>query len=125
MLFSQEPDEVNPRILGREFPVLVTGGAGYMASWLVKYLLEDGYKVRITVRDLENQDKYRHLEKISERSAGSLEIFEADLLGKGVFDQCMNGCNIVFHTASPYRIFDIKDPQKELIDPSLKGTRNV
>ena len=96
-----------------------------MASWLVKYLLEDGYKVRITVRDLENQDKYRHLEKISERSAGSLEIFEADLLGKGVFDQCMNGCNIVFHTASPYRIFDIKDPQKELIDPSLKGTRNV
>ncbi len=125
MLFSQEPEEVNPNILGRDFPVLVTGGAGYMASWLVKYLLEDGYKVRITVRELDNQDKYRHLEKIAERTPGSLEVFEADLLEKGAFDKCMKGCNIVFHTASPYRIFDIKDPQKELIDPSYQGTRNV
>ena len=96
-----------------------------MASWLVKYLLEDGYKVRITVRDLDNQDKYRHLEKIAERATGSLEVFQADLLEEGAFDKCIIGCNIVFHTASPYRIFDIKNPQKELIDPSFEGTRNV
>ena len=79
-MYNQEEEEVNPNILGREFPVLVTGGSGYMASWLVKYLLEDGYKVRITVRNLDNQDKYRHLEKIAERSPGSLEVFEANLL---------------------------------------------
>lgn len=125
MFSRQEQEEVNPNILGREFPVLVTGGAGYMASWLVKYLLEDGYKVRITVRDLENQDKYRHLEKIAERSPGSLDIFEADLLAPDGFKNCMAGCNIVFHTASPYKIHGIKDPKKELIDPSFEGTRNV
>ena len=30
----------------------------------------------------------------------------------------------MFHTASPYYL-DPKDPQKELVDPALKGTRNV
>lgn len=124
-MFNQEPEEVNPNVLGRDFPVLVTGGSGYMASWLVKYLLEDGYRVRVTVRDLENPDKYRHLEKIAERASGSLELFEADLLDPDAFKTCMSGCNVVFHTASPYLISGIKDAQKELIDPSFDGTRNV
>ncbi|MBU2915521.1 NAD-dependent epimerase/dehydratase family protein [Reichenbachiella agariperforans] len=118
-------NEPNPNILCRDFPVLVTGGAGFMASWLVKYLLDDGYKIRVTVRDMHNEDRYRHLTKIAERSKGSLEIFEADLLDPDAFKGCMTGCNVVFHTASPYKITGIKNPQKELIDPSLEGTRNV
>ena len=32
-------------------PVLVTGGSGYVASWVVRYLLEDGRTVRATMRD--------------------------------------------------------------------------
>ena len=32
-------------------PVLVTGGSGYVAGWIVRYLLEDGRTVRATVRD--------------------------------------------------------------------------
>ena len=32
-------------------PVLVTGGNGYIASWIVKYLLADGHDVHATVRD--------------------------------------------------------------------------
>ncbi|MCV9388140.1 NAD-dependent epimerase/dehydratase family protein [Reichenbachiella ulvae] len=125
MMNSPDLNEPNPHILSREFPVLVTGGAGYMASWLVKYLLEDGYKVRVTVRKLDDEDRYRHLTKIAERSKGSLELFEADLLDPEAFKNCMNGCNIVFHTASPYKTKGIKNPQKELIDPSFEGTRNV
>lgn len=118
-------NEPNPNILSRDFPVLVTGGAGYMASWLVKYLLEDGYKVRVTVRKLDAEDRYRHLLKISERAKGSLELFEADLIDPEAFKTCMSGCNIVFHTASPFKSEGIKNPQKELINPSLEGTRNV
>ncbi|PIB36842.1 hypothetical protein BFP72_16270 [Reichenbachiella sp. 5M10] len=125
MYASSEIEETNPNILGRDYPVLVTGGAGYMASWLVKFLLEDGYKVRITVRDMDAEDKYRHLTKIAEQSKGSLEIFQADLLDPEAFKSCMSGCNIVFHTASPYLLSGVKNPQKELIDPSLEGTRNV
>lgn len=125
MLSSQSIDDVNPNILGREFPVLVTGGTGYMASWLIKYLLEDGYKVRVTVRNIKDEAKYFHLTKISENAKGSLEVYEADLLDQDAFKICMSGCNIVFHTASPYLLSGISNPQKQLIDPSYEGTRNV
>lgn len=125
MLSNQSLEEINPNILGREFPVLVTGGTGYIASWLVKYLLEDGYKVRITVRNINDESRYSHLIKISENTKGSLEVFEADLLDSEAFGMCMNGCNIVFHTASPFLFSGVSDPQKQLIDPALEGTKNV
>ena len=103
-------------------PILVTGGSGYIASWIVKYLLEDGYTVRATVRNKSKEEKYQHLLDIT--TTGKLEIFEADLLKDGAFDKAVEGCEIVMHTASPF-LLDIKDPQKELVDPALKGTRNV
>jgi len=125
MLSSESIDEINPNVLNRELPILVTGGTGYIASWLVKYLLEDGYKVRITVKDLKLEKQYAHLIKISKKSKGSLQVLEADLLDSNSFKSCMNGCNIVFHTAPPYLLSGIDDIQKELIDPSYQETRNI
>ena len=52
-------------------------------------------------------------------------MFEADLLNQGDFDEAIKGCELVIHTASPFKFQGIKDPQKELIDPALIGTRNV
>lgn len=37
--------------------VCVTGGSGYIASWLVKLLLSRGYTVRASVRDLSKTQK--------------------------------------------------------------------
>ncbi|HBS04097.1 MAG TPA: diaminohydroxyphosphoribosylaminopyrimidine deaminase [Leptospiraceae bacterium] len=104
--------------------VLVTGGSGYIASWIVKYLLEEGHNVHATVRSLKSEDKVAHLRGL-EKLPGSLTLFEADLLSEGSFDQAMKGCEIVMHTASPFFIKGLKDAQKQLIDPALKGTRNV
>jgi nucleoside-diphosphate-sugar epimerase len=53
-------------------PVLVTGGSGYIASWVVKFLLEDGYTVHTTIRDKTKKDKYTHLEEIASSSKGKL-----------------------------------------------------
>ena len=36
---------------GTENVVSVTGASGYIASWLVKLLLQRGYNVKATVRD--------------------------------------------------------------------------
>jgi dihydroflavonol-4-reductase len=38
-------------------PVMVTGATGYLASWIVKRLLDDGIKVHATVRDPSDQAK--------------------------------------------------------------------
>eukprot|EP01098_Paradermamoeba_levis_P003527 TRINITY_DN1591_c0_g1_i5.p1 TRINITY_DN1591_c0_g1~~TRINITY_DN1591_c0_g1_i5.p1 ORF type:complete len:325 (+),score=100.33 TRINITY_DN1591_c0_g1_i5:270-1244(+) len=101
--------------------VLVTGAAGYIASWVIKQLLEKGkYKVRGTVRSVNDANKVSHLQQLFP----DLELFEADLLKEGSFDKACEGCEIVFHTASPFQL-QVGDPQKDLVDPALKGTLNV
>ena len=106
-------------------PVLVTGGSGYIASWVVKQLLENGYTVHTTVRDINNKNKFQHLLDIAAKVKGSLNIFEADLMKDGSFDKAMENCELVMHTASPFFIQGVKDAQKELIEPAINGTRNV
>ena len=49
---------------------------------------------------------------------------QADLLGEGSFDAAIAGADYVVHTASPF-IITVADPQRDLIDPALKGTLNV
>ncbi|MEN0067854.1 MAG: aldehyde reductase [Myxococcota bacterium] len=105
-------------------PVLVTGATGYVAGWVVKRLLEKGLTVRATVRDPSNEGRLAYLRALAEGTKGTIEFFGADLLEKGSFDEAMQGCGVVLHIASPY-IASVKDPQRELIDPALNGTRNV
>jgi nucleoside-diphosphate-sugar epimerase len=106
-------------------PVLVTGASGYIASWLVKYLLEAGYSVHGTVRDPSKKTGLEHLHALSEAHPGRLELFKADLLGQGSYDEAMRGCELVMHTASPFIIQGLKDPHEELVRPAVEGTRNV
>ncbi len=105
-------------------PVLVTGATGYVASWLIKKLLEDGLTVHAAVRNPDNKEKLAHLNAIAEKSTGSIKYFKSDLLKDDSYAQAMKDCQLVYHTASPF-ITDVKDPQKELVDPAVKGTQNV
>jgi nucleoside-diphosphate-sugar epimerase len=55
---------------------------------------------------------------------GTLTLYEADLLKEGSFDEVVKGSDFVFHAASPF-FNSPEDPQKELVDPAVKGTKNV
>jgi nucleoside-diphosphate-sugar epimerase len=105
-------------------PVMVTGATGYVAGWLVKKLLEEGITVHAAVRNPDKEYKIAHLNKIAANSAGKIKYFKSDLLQKGSYAEAMKDCELVFHTASPF-INDVKDPQKDLIEPAVEGTRNV
>ena len=105
-------------------PVMVTGANGYVASWLVKRLLDGGITVHAAVRNPDNEKKVGHLNKLAADSKGTLKFFKADLLTTGAYKEAMEGCELVYHTASPF-ITDVKNPQKELIEPAEKGTANV
>ncbi|MBS9533377.1 NAD-dependent epimerase/dehydratase family protein [Mycobacterium sp. M1] len=106
-------------------PVLVTGGSGYIASWIVRYLLEDGRTVRATVRNPDKPTGLEHLHTLAEQHPGKLTLHKADLLDAGSFTAAMDGCELVIHTASPFLMGHIKDPEQQLIRPALEGTRNV
>lgn len=105
--------------------ILVTGAGGYIASWIVKYLLESGRKVNGTVRSLKDAAKVSHLMELREKHPGLLELFEADLLDRESFRRPMEGCSVVIHTASPFVYTKVRDPQNDLVRPAEEGTRNV
>lgn len=104
--------------------ILVTGGTGYIGAWVAKGLLEKGYIVKLAVRNKNNREKYKFLMDIADEEKGSLEIFEANLLQEGSYDEAAKDSDAIIHMASPFYL-NVKDPQKELVDPALKGTINV
>ncbi|THU68199.1 hypothetical protein C4D60_Mb08t01400 [Musa balbisiana] len=100
----------------------VTGGNGFIASTLVKQLLEKGYAVNVTVRDPENASKVGRLKQL--QSLGRLTIFRADLSEEGSFDAAVSGCHYVFLVAAPVNM-TAEDAENELIKPAIQGTLNL
>ncbi|SMB91868.1 NAD-dependent epimerase/dehydratase family protein [Deinococcus hopiensis] len=105
--------------------ILVSGAAGYLASWIVEELLRDGHTVHGTVRRLQEHPKTQHLLDLADQYPERLRLFEADLLKEGSFDGAVEGCSAVIHTASPYFLSRPDDRERQLIGPALRGTQNV
>ncbi|KZV66765.1 NAD-P-binding protein [Peniophora sp. CONT] len=95
--------------------VLVTGANGYIAAWLVRLLLEDGYSVRGTVR---SAAKGAFLQKLFAGFGDKFEIAVVeDITKEGAFDEAVKGVDVVEHTASPFHF--------KLITPAVQGTTGV
>jgi nucleoside-diphosphate-sugar epimerase len=113
-------------LIGMSESVLVTGGSGFLASHLIKQLLDDGASVHTTVRNLANAAKMQPLNELKSRHPERLRVFEADLLRDGSFAAPMQGCSLVFHVASPFMLPEkIKDGHRQMLEPALHGTQNV
>lgn len=104
--------------------VLVTGATGYVAGRLVEKLLKEGRTVHAAVRTPDDKEKTKYLDELAANLPGTIKYFQADLLVEGSFDEAIKGCELVYHTASPFTR-SVEDPQKDLVDPAKKGTRNV
>ncbi|KAL9678469.1 hypothetical protein QQ045_016313 [Rhodiola kirilowii] len=98
--------------------VCVTGAGGFIASWLVKLLLERGYTVRGTLRNPDDP-KNSHLREL-EGADKRLILCKADLLDFESLREAIKGCDGVFHTASP-----VTDDPEQMVEPAVNGTKNV
>ncbi|KAL6655329.1 hypothetical protein ACP70R_006155 [Stipagrostis hirtigluma subsp. patula] len=103
--------------------VCVTGGGGYIASWLVKLLLSRGYAVHATVRD-PNDPKNAHLGRLDGASE-NLRLFKADVLDRDALAAAVARCEGVFHVACPVPADKVVDPESEVLAPAVKGTLNI
>ncbi|XP_057967578.1 cinnamoyl-CoA reductase 1-like [Malania oleifera] len=98
--------------------VCVTGAGGFIASWIVKLLLERGYAVRGTVRNPDDP-KNSHLREM-EGAKERLTLCKADLLDYESLKAAIDGCDGVFHPASP-----VTDDPEQMVEPAVVGTKNV
>ena len=82
--------------------VLVTGGTGFIAQYCMIALLNDGYRVRTTVRSLAREAEVRaHLRAGNVDAGDRLSFVEADLGSDAGWAQAAAGCSYVMHGASP------------------------
>jgi len=104
--------------------VLVTGGTGFIGSWCIIKLLEQGYAVRTTLRDPARETAARAALGTKVETRDRLTFFKADLLSDAGWDQAVAGCDYVLHVASPVAIAEPSDPDV-LIKPARDGARRV
>jgi dihydroflavonol-4-reductase len=98
--------------------VLVTGGSGYLASWVIVALLRQGFNVRTTIRNLAKADEVRAMIAGQIDPNGRLAFFAADLLKDEGWARAAEGSDGVIHVASPMQGQDVVTPARE-------GTRRV
>ena len=97
--------------------VLVSGGSGYIAGYLIRQLVNEGWMVHTTVRSLAKEAAVRELLKVDN---SRLKFFAADLMSDAGWAQAMAGCSHVAHVASPLPTGIPKDAN-ELIVPARDG----
>jgi dihydroflavonol-4-reductase len=92
--------------------VLVTGGSGFVAGYLIRRLVADGWLVHATVRDLAREDGARKRLKVDD---SSLKFFAANLASDAGWSEAMDGCTHVAHLASPFLEGAIKEPSEVIV----------
>ena len=105
--------------------VLMTGGSGFLGGWCIASLLDRGYEVRTTIRDLSREGHVRSQVEAAGSDAGDrLTVLAADLTSDEGWAEAAAGCDYVLHTASPFPPKQPKDPD-ELIVPARDGALRV
>lgn len=97
--------------------VLVTGASGYIAGFCIKLLVEEGWSVRGTIRNLAKADATRNALGLS---AEQLPLVAADLMSDAGWAEAAAGCDYVLHIASPIPAQAPKH-EDELIVPARDG----
>ena len=105
--------------------VLVTGGTGFVGAHCIAQLLQQGYKVKTTIRSLSRRDDVLSMLKTGGiTSFDDLEVIEADLTKDTNWAKAVEHCDYVLHVASPISLSIPKD-ENEMILPAVEGTLRV
>ena len=125
-------ESISRAVSPKDGPVAVTGASGYIGSWIVEDLLDQGYETRACVRDKSKPEKVDHLLELGEDSAyrGQLELCEGDLNEQGSYDDAFRDCSAVIHAGAavgynretPQEVYDgCFTEVTHVLDSAIKG----
>lgn len=97
--------------------ILVTGGTGFLGSYIIKLLIEKGYSVR-AIRRSNKLPIW-----ISKEIFDKVEWVEGDVLDVVALEEAMEGVDIVIHSAAVVSF--IKKERQNMYQVNVEGTANV
>ncbi len=104
--------------------VLVTGVSGFLGGHVALGLLEAGFIVRGSVRNLNKADKVRQTLAANGADVSRLEFVALDLMSDAGWTDAMDGVRYLQHTASPF-VLNMPEDRNELIGPAVAGTERA
>jgi len=107
-----------------DIKVLVSGITGFVGSHVAVQLINNGYTVRGTMRNMSRKDSMQDIFRENYSGMSEVEFVKGELTNPEDWDNAMEGVDYVMHVASPLP-FDLKKDENDLIIPAREGTLNV
>jgi dTDP-L-rhamnose 4-epimerase len=101
--------------------VLITGGAGFIGSFLADRLLAAGYGVRL----LDNLTSQVHSNGRPDYLNSEVELIEADIRDQGVVAQALDGVEVVIHAAAAVGVGQSMYQVRHYLDVNVTGTATL
>ena len=100
---------------------LVTGGAGFIGSHIVRALLEQGAAVRVL--DNFSSGKRENLEGLSNaKNRNRFEIVEGDVRAATTVADAVRGVEVIFHEAAFVSVPELMEKPQDCFDVNITGT---
>lgn len=104
--------------------VLLTGITGFVGSHTAIQLLENGYQVIGTLRDMKRANSIKKIIAQHTSQTDNLSFVEANIQDEHIWQKLMVGIDYVQHIASPFPKIMPKD-ENDLIIPAREGNINI
>ena len=96
---------------------LVTGGAGFIGSHLVDYLINNNHEV-IVLDNLSQGDK------LSNNAKKNIEFIKSDICDESLVNKITKGCNYIYHFAAVLGVEIVANNHKKTMDIEAKKDIN-
>jgi len=104
--------------------ILVTGASGYIGKHCIAELINEGYHVKGTVRNLSQGKQIKSdIEEFLKQSI-NLNFIETSLNHNSGWEEAVKDCDGILHVASPFPSGHVKN-ENDLILPAKEGTLRV
>jgi|LSQX01.2.fsa_nt_gb dTDP-L-rhamnose 4-epimerase len=101
--------------------VLVTGGLGFIGSYVVDKLVNKGYKTTV----FDNLEKQVHPNGLPEYYNIGAKFVRGDVRNKNVFKEVVQNCDYIIHLAAAVGVGQSQYQISKYVDANIRGTANL